>query len=55
MFEKAKGIQILDFGLGAELFLAARTYAYVRIAAKVAFFHVASGDIQVLQDLFQLS
>ena len=51
--DEAEGIDIFDFGLGAEFFLAARTHTDVGVAAQRAFFHVAVADGGVEDDFLQ--
>ena len=46
-----EGVQVFYFDLGAEFFRSARAHAYVGIAAKRAFFHVAIADAGVKHDL----
>ena len=53
LLDEAERIDVLDFRLGAEFFLAARTHADVGIATQRAFFHVAIADAGVEDDLFQ--
>ena len=53
-FQEAEGVQILDLGLGAELFRALQADADVGVAAQMAFFHVAAGYVDVLQHLLDL-
>ncbi len=50
---EAERIHILDFGLGAEFFLPARTHADVGIAAQRAFLHVAVAHAGVEDDFLQ--
>ena len=50
---KAKRVDVLDFGLGAEFFLAARPHADVGVAAQRTFFHVAVADPGVKNDFFK--
>ena len=51
--DEAERIHVLDFGLGAELFLAARAHADVGIAAQRTFLHVAVADAGVEDDFLQ--
>ena len=49
----AEGVQILDFGLGAEVLGAAPAHADVGVAAQRALFHIAIADFGVLEHLLQ--
>ena len=51
--DEAEGVDVLDLGLGAELFLPARAHADIAIAAQRAFLHVAVADPGVEDDLLQ--
>ena len=51
--DEAEGIHVLDFGLGAEFFLAARAHADVGVTAQRTFLHVAVADAGVEDDFFQ--
>ena len=51
--DEAEGVDVLDFGLGAEFLLPARADADVGVAAQRAFFHVAVADAGVEDDLLQ--
>ena len=53
LLQVAEGVQILDFGLGAELLGAAPAHADVGIAAQRAFFHVAVAHFGVLEHLLE--
>ncbi len=53
-FQESERVQILHLGLGAELFRAAQPDAYIGVAAQVTLFHIAGGDLDVLQHLLQL-
>ncbi len=52
--QEPERIEILHFGLGAELLRALQPHADVGVAAQMALFHVASGDLHVLQHLLEL-
>ena len=54
LLEEAEGVEILHLGLDAEPVGGDRPNADVRVAAQRTFFHVATGDFQVLKDSFQL-
>ena len=54
LLQEAEGVQILHFGLGAELLRALQPHRDVGVAAQVALFHVAGGDFDELQHLLQL-
>jgi len=47
-FGEPERVQILDFGLGSKLPDAFQPHRYVRIAAELALFHVAFGDVKIL-------
>ena len=49
----AEGVQILHFGLGAELFRAAAAHADVGVAAQRALLHIAVADLGIQQHLLQ--
>src|SRR5258705_13873821 len=49
--DKAEGVDVLDFSLGAKLFLPARTHTDVGVAAKRALLHVAIADAGIEDDL----
>ncbi len=53
LLQKAEGIEVFYFDLGAEFAGAARAHADVGVAAQRAFFHVAVADAGVQQDLAQ--
>ncbi len=53
LLDEAERVDVLDFGLGAKFFLAARADADVGVAAQRAFFHVAIADAGVEDDFFQ--
>jgi pyruvate kinase len=50
-FDVAEGVQILHLGLGSELFGALQAYRDIGVTAKLAFFHIAIGNIDELHDL----
>ena len=54
LLQKAEGVQILDFGAGAERFGAPEPDADVGIAAQMALLHIASGNLDELNHLLQL-
>ena len=54
MLQEAERVQVLDFGLGAELLRALQPHADVGVAAQVALLHVAGGDFDELQHLLHL-
>ena len=45
-----KGVQVLDFDLGAKRIAAFRTDRNVGVAAKTAFLHVAVTDAEILEN-----
>ena len=53
-FDKAEGIEILDFGTGAELGIAFASHRDIGIAAKRAFLHVAIANTEIHHHLVQL-
>ncbi len=53
--DEAKRVQVLEFGSRTELFLPARPYRHVRIAAERSFLHVAVGDVQVAHNRVNLA
>ena len=52
--QKPERIEVLHLGLGPELLGATQTHAHVRIAAQMAFFHIAGRNLDILEHLFQL-
>ncbi len=52
LLDEAEGVDVLDFGFGPEFGRAAETDRHVGIAAELAFLHIAIGDANVLQYLF---
>ncbi len=52
--QETEGVQVLHFRLGAEFFRAVEAHADVGVTAQMALFHVATGDVDILQNLLQL-
>ena len=51
--DELEAVDVLDFGLGAEFFLAPGTDADIGVTAQRTLFHVAVGDAGVEQDLLE--
>lgn len=52
LFEEAEGVEVLHLGLDAEFLRSLETNGHVRVAAEMAFLHVAGGDAGELKHLF---